>query len=121
MTSYKRINDDTLKVTDDLAEDNDWGSPRLTRLFNFRAQQVTTIYERGGVATYAIPRPGGHETGRAPAVTSSMAIQKFSELDDTGEIAAMHAKLQELKGNPPPLDEILPNRPLDKPRAAGLK
>lgn len=118
---YKKLADDVISASYDLAEEKDWGAPRLRRIFNFTAQQVVTLYERGGKLSYDIPQGynyGSGTTGYNAAVTSSMQVQNFDDLPNQDDIAAMHGQLKELGGKPPALDTILGR--LNKPKA-GLK
>ena len=41
------------------------------------------------------------------ALTSQMSVRKFSELDSFNEVALLHKKLVDLKGYPPPLEDII--------------
>lgn len=111
MTAYRKLDDVTLQATDLLADGTaEWGAPRLRRIFNFRARQVTSIYERGGVQNYKIPRGeySSYESGAAVAVTSSMDVRNFRDVEGEEEIAAMHAELVRLGGKPPELGDVLP-------------
>lgn len=119
--TYRKLADDVISASYDLTEEKDWGGPRLRRIFNFTAQQVVTLYERGGTQEYTIPKGseyGSNSTGRSVAVTSAMQVQNFDELPNQDDIAAMHGKLKELNGKPPALDAILGR--LNKPKP-GLK
>jgi hypothetical protein len=93
---FEKLNDYTLSVTNDFARQSG-ADPELRRIFNFRARQVTNIYSMWDNA----------------GVTTSMQIQKFSELDSLDEVCAMHKKLCELDGNPPGLPDIV--QPVGKP------
>lgn len=120
---YRRLAPDTLAVSlplDNLGPDTQWGKPRLTRIFNFTARQVTTIYERGGLQEYDIPN-GSYNTRKAysAALTSALQIHSFHELPNPDEIRQMHEKLTSLRGNPPPLDDVLEKIPA-KNRTSGL-
>lgn len=124
-TEYHVIDRATIAAVTSLVfdEKKDWGAPRLTRVFNFTARQVMTIYERGGIQNYTIPpgNYGGSSTGYSAAVTSSMHVQDFKDLPNPEEIAGMHEMLLRKGGNPPPLEEVMPAaNGLDKPRG-GLK
>ncbi|HYD19060.1 MAG TPA: hypothetical protein VEF76_11325 [Patescibacteria group bacterium] len=119
MTTYRRLDENTLLARTDLAEGKEWGGARISRLFNFKARQLTTIYERGGTQEFKIP--DGHYSstpGYAAAVTSSMTVQNFRDLEGSDEIAEMHAKLVDLGGKPPALNEILPQK-MDKKLKSG--
>lgn len=110
---YTKINDYTLKVVTPVGEKDDWGAPRLTQLFNFRARQVTTMYERGGVKEYQIPYGdyGYTKEGSAVAVTGAVQVQNFRDIEGEAEIEAMHAKLKELGGAPPALSPLVKSKP----------
>ena len=116
-TSFKKLDDYTLQVLTPLAESGDeWGNARLRRIFNFKAREVTTLYERGGKVDFKIPGSSAYvkEAAAAVAVTSSMGQRRFSEFDSMEEIIAMHAKLKTLGGAPPAIDDLattLPKRP----------
>lgn len=120
--TYHLVDKTTIAVVSSLAFDKkDWGTPRLTRIFNFTARQVVTLYERGGTQNYTIPagtQYGSSSTGYSAAVTSSMQIHDFKDLPNPAEIAEMHERLQKAGGKPPPLDEVLPPSGIDKPRPA---
>ncbi len=114
---YKKLADDTLSVSYDLSNADDWGNPSLSRIFNFTAQQVVTLYERGGLKKYRQPETDyDSQNAFASAVTSSMQVQNFADLPNQAEIAPLHAKLIELGGKPPALETVL--HKLDKPRPA---
>lgn len=110
---YTKINEHTLKVVTPVDEGGEWGGARLTQLFNFRARQVTTVYERGGIASYRIPRGeySSYEDGKTAAVTASLQVQNFRDIEGEEEIAAMHAKLKELGGTPPALSTLVKSKP----------
>lgn len=111
MPTFKRLDDSTLLARTDLADAKEWGGARISRIFNFKARQLTTIYERGGTQEFQIP--DGHyssKTGYTAAVTSAMTVQNFRDLEGTEEIAEMHTKLTSLGGKPPKLDDVLPGQ-----------
>lgn len=83
---YEKLNDYTLSVTTDF-ERQERADPELRRIFNFRAQQVTTIFSQW----------------YSSSVSNSMSIQKFSELDSLDEVELMWQKLKAMGGNPPEL------------------
>jgi len=66
--------------------------PTLVRLFNFAAQEVTTIYDNLRMSNSA----GGSG--------SSMDAKNFSEFDSKEELKIMHAKLKDLGGSPPEIN-----------------
>lgn len=112
-TTYHRIAADTIAAVTPLAigqEKDNWGAPRLMRIFNFTARQVTTLYERGGIQKYTIPAPttyGSDKAGYSAAVTSSMEIHNFHDLPNPDEIRQMHERLVKAGGKPPALDDIM--------------
>lgn len=112
MPTFKRLDDSTLLARTDLAEAKEWGAARISRIFNFKARQLTTIYERGGITEFKQPRGeySNYEMAQVPAVTSSMTVQNFRDIEGTEEIAEMHAKLTSLGGRPPKLDDVLPGQ-----------
>lgn len=112
MPTFKRLDESSLLVRTDLAEAKEWGGARISRIFNFKARQLTTIYERGGVSEFKQPRGeySNYEMALVPAVTSSMTVQNFRDIEGTEEIAEMHAKLVSLNGRPPKLEDVLPGQ-----------
>lgn len=107
MTAYKKLDDYTLQAVTDMSDPaKDWGAPRLSRIFNFRAREVITLYERGGLKDFTIPGSGNYssKTGYAAAVTSAMTSRSFADFESPEELEAMHAELTRLGGKPPPLD-----------------
>ncbi|MDI1228171.1 MAG: hypothetical protein PSY14_10855 [bacterium] len=112
MPTFKRLDEGSLLVRTDLAEAKEWGGARISRIFNFKARQLTTIYERGGVSEFKQPRGeySNYEMAQVPAVTSSMTVQNFRDIEGTEEIAEMHAKLVSLNGRPPKLEDVLPGQ-----------
>jgi len=93
VTSYTKDNDYTLRVQDDYSS-KDHYFRGLTRVFNFKAAQVTTIYNEW------IAGSAGN------TVTSQMHVQNFDEIQSQSEIREMRDKLVELGGSPPPLEEL---------------
>lgn len=112
MPTFRRLDENTLLVRTDLAEAKEWGGARISRIFNFKARQLTTIYERGGLSEFKQPRGeySNYEMAQMPAVTSSMTVQNFRDIEGSDEIAEMHAKLTTLGGKPPKLDDVLPGQ-----------
>ena len=111
MPTFKRLDDSTLLARTDLAEAKEWGGARISRIFNFKARQLTTIYERGDLKEFQIPNGNySAKTGYTAAVTSSMTVQNFRDIEGTEEIAEMHAKLVSLNGRPPKLEDVLPGQ-----------
>ncbi len=85
---------------------------RITRTFNFLAQQVTTMTRD---ITY---QGGGYKTGGSSGVSTAIAHQRFDDFQSDAEIRLMHEKLTQLGGKPPALDEILPS--LGKAKLSGI-
>lgn len=120
MPTFKRLDEHSLLVRTDLAEAKEWGGARLSRIFNFKARQLTTIYERGGTQDFPIPNGNySSKTGYTAAVTSSMTVQNFRDIEGTEEIAEMHAKLVSLNGRPPKLEDVLPGQMNKKAKLGG--
>ena len=113
-TQYQKEDDYTLLATNTLPTGG-----TVSRLFNFAAQQVTTIFREKAemekdVITYA--SNGGNAVARAVALTSQMQVQKFSELDSLAELEILRAELVKRGGHPPELGETL-----NKPKASVAK
>lgn len=87
--NFEKINDYTLCASTELGHNAAW-SHKLTRVFNFKAAQVTTVYREW------ISNSNGS------TVTSQMSLQNFSDVESQEEIRDMREKLIELGGNPPP-------------------
>lgn len=96
---FEVLNSYTISHTHDFGR-NHKADPELRRIFNFAAQDITSIYSMW----------------YGSAVTSTMQVQKFSELDSLDEARIMHSKLRELGGNPPELKDN--HKGLGKPRNA---
>lgn len=73
---------------------------QVTRTFNFLSAQLTTTTRD---VTY---ESRGGEAGGTSAVATQTFIQNFEDMQSPREIAYMHAKLKEMNGNPPPLEDI---------------
>lgn len=122
-TTYQRLASDTIAAITPLnigQEKDNWGTPRLMRVFNFTARQVTTIYERGGIQKYTIPAASSYsdKTGYSAAVTSSMEIHNFHDLPNPDEIRQMHERLVKAGGKPPALDDVM-GKGIGKTRKGG--
>lgn len=91
---YKKLDDQTLLVSQDLSNDiSESGMKRFLRqIFNFRARQVTTVWE----SRYHYSDGG---------VSSSIQTQGFSEIEGKGALRDAHAKLTEMGGNPDPVED----------------
>jgi len=118
---FTRVNDYTLLQTlrADDEETQAWGSPfyiksQLTRSFNFLSAQVTTTSRD---VTF---QSRGSEAGGSSSVSTQTIIENFHDIQSDAEIRLMHEKLKQLKGNPPPLEEVLP-KSLGKPQGGGLR
>jgi len=97
MTDYKKINEYTLSVRDDVLGTEG----HMTRVFNFAAATVTTIYREKA----EMSEKRGYESAPAVAVsvalTSQLHIHKFSDFDSDAEIELMRQQLVRLGGRPP--------------------
>lgn len=112
---YTVDNDYTLSeiITRTPEEPNSFsGRSVITRTFNFLAQQVTTH-----VRDSVLGNSGGYKSGGAGNVSTAFTQQHFEDFRSDAEIVFMHKKLKELKGNPPPIEDI--TRGLGK-KGAGL-
>ncbi|MDE1152970.1 MAG: hypothetical protein PW788_10575 [Micavibrio sp.] len=92
-------------------------SDGYTRIFNFLAREVTTVTRDW------VSEGRGSSAAGTSSVSSSSHIQSFDDLPSDLEIRHMHAKLLELGGKPPALEDILPNTIGKKPgrlRATGV-
>lgn len=101
---YTADNDYTLSeiTTRTVDEPNSFsGRSVMTRTFNFLAQQVTTH-----VRDSLLGNSGGYKNGGAGSVSTSVTQQHFDEFRSDAEIIFMHAKLKEMEGHPPPIEEI---------------
>jgi hypothetical protein len=104
-TQYQKEDDYTLLVTNKLP-----GGGEITRLFNFAAQQVTTIFhEKAEMSAEksAYASTGGVSVARAVALTSQMQVQKFSDFESQAELELMRQELIKRSGKPPELGETL--------------
>lgn len=90
----------TLSVTRNLAGSADSLSlsASITRTFNFLAAEVSTH-------TRDVTHQSNHR-GVTSAVSTTMTVQKFTDLASDAELRLMHAKLKELGGAPPDLGDI---------------
>jgi hypothetical protein len=93
---FEKLNDYTLSVTNDF-ERQAQADRELRRIFNFKARQVTTIFSQWF----------GH------AVSNTMDVKNFSQLDSLEEVELMRRKLIDLGGRPPVTIEG--EQSLDKP------
>lgn len=107
---FTKVNDYTLRVTEDISvpdinTDSYYTTHKqksqLMRIFNFRAAQITTIVQQ---TSYVIGNTS--QTGGGAANSTQMSVQNFDDVQSQLEIELMHAKLKELKGNPPALEEL---------------
>ena len=115
--SYKKLDDFTLQSIVSLAESTgEWGAPRLRKIFNFRAREVITIYERGGIQDFTIPGSGSYssKTGYSAAVTSAMSSRNFADYETPDELVAMRQELVQRGGKPPALDVQMPGKQFGK-------
>lgn len=97
---FRADNAYTLSVTRNASgyDDNLTLTSTLTRTFNFLAAEVSTY-------TRDITQQSNHR-GVTSALATTMTVQKFTDLASDAELRLMHAKLKELGGQPPELDDI---------------
>lgn len=79
-------------------------SSRITRTFNFLAQQVTTVTRD---MIYQ-PAPS-YQSGGSSSVTATTTVQRFDEFQSDAEIRLMRQKLVDMGGHPPEI-EITPGK-----------
>lgn len=103
---FKKDNDYTLSTTTVLKNDGIWKSS-LTKIFNFKSAQVTTLY-RESIDRNSKYEGGGSYTGPAAALTSQIVIENLRDLPSFEEVKLMHAKLIEMGGTPPELSDVIP-------------
>jgi hypothetical protein len=106
--TFTKVNDYTLLQTLRAADDETsaWGAAffvksQLMRSFNFLSAQVTTTSRD---VTF---QSRGAEAGGSSSVSTQTIIENFRDIQSDAEIRRMHENLKSLKGNPPPLDDIL--------------
>lgn len=105
--SYEKEGDYTLRVTTTVKDSsyacgvNVENLSRMTRIFNFAAQQITTV-EQSQQRQYS----SYSQKDNSSSVSSCLHIQNFHDVASPVEIELMHAKLVALGGNPPALDTI---------------
>lgn len=73
----------------------------ITRSFNFLARQVTTH-----VRDTVLGNEGGYHYGGAAGVSTGVIQQHFDDFRSDAEIVYMHAKLKEMGGKPPALEDV---------------
>ena len=83
-----------------------------TRTFNFLSRQVTTTQR-----DWLVEGRGTQAAGTS-ALAAQTFIESFDDLPSDAEIKYMHAKLVELGGKPPALEDVMPN---DLHKPSGLK
>lgn len=124
--SYNKINDYTLEVVQNLSERepalgsysyNIHADYSLTRIFNFGTGQITTLARHfAGVAGRQ-----AHVHGAGVASSMQMQVQDFRDLPSLHEVTLMHQKLQEMDGNPPPLEGLIQRPPAPVNGKASLR
>jgi len=114
---FHKISDYILRVDVENRRPSDDGIRRgdsVSRTFNFRARQLTTV-ERAWIY-----ESRGSDAGGTSALSTHSRTESFDDLPGASEIALMHEKLRSLQGNPPPLEEVMPKN-LGKPPGASLR
>lgn len=106
---FEKLNDYTLQVSVDMSpkahrpESYELGeTAKLSRIFNFRSAQVTTIMQQSAY----IASDYSSEGGAGVTAASQMSVQNFDEIQSQLEIELMHEKLKELGGKPPSLEQL---------------
>ncbi|MFN7113790.1 MAG: hypothetical protein ACK4PK_05455 [Alphaproteobacteria bacterium] len=102
--TFYKIGDYMLRVDIENKQPRDESIRRgddISRLFNFRARQITTT-ERSWIY-----ESRGREAGGAAALSTHSRTESFDDLPGDSEIPLMHAKLLSLGGNPPPLEDVM--------------
>lgn len=103
---FEKENDYTLKVTSIFPTESKLWKSSLTRLFNFKSAQVTTLYRESVFLARGDYHSSGYRTGMA-ALTSQMHTDSMAALPSYEELKLMHEKLIELGGKPPELSSIV--------------
>jgi hypothetical protein len=88
---YNKIDEVTIEAHQSI----DGGYGKLSRIFNFEAQQLVILYQK-------------EKYNAGYALASSMTTHNFADLPNPAEIEKMHAKLVEKGGTPPELSTIVP-------------
>ena len=106
METFNKVSDYTLRIDHSHREGSYDGVERhsgYTRSFNFLSRQLTTTHRDWLV------EGRGSNAGGSSAIAAQTFIESFDDLPSDAEIKLMHAKLVELGGRPPALEEVLPN------------
>lgn len=101
--TFNKINDYTLRLEQKETEKSGYRvelRTKCSRTFNFLARQVDVVYSAHAYNTY---------NAEATQPSTQMRVESFDEMPSTLEIKFMHAKLIEMGGKPPALEDILPN------------
>jgi hypothetical protein len=77
-----------------------WGQAHLRKIFNFASREVVTLYERGGLSNENYQNAAG-------AMTSSMDIRNFENIEGKDEIKEAYDELKKRKGKLAELEEYL--------------
>lgn len=102
-TNMQKENDYTLNVTTEYWSGYSSSSRSLTRLFNFKSQQVTTL-SREWISV-----------SNGATSSQQMNIQNFGDVQSQEEIKFMREKLIELGGHPSELDATPGKQTLRQP------
>lgn len=104
---FNKLNDYTLRIDFKQDEGSDNGVRKFngySRIFNFLAREVTTIHRDW------LYEPRGGDAGGTSAISTHAETKSFDALASDAEVKVMHAKLVELGGTPPALEQVLPDR-----------
>ena len=99
-TTAEKVGDNILneRTVDKISDTEDWyRTSTLVNNFNFLSKQRTTTVE---MLLW-------NKKSDVTSTSTSIAIQNFSDIEGKEEIARAHAKLVELKGKPPALEDVL--------------
>lgn len=124
MTDQTFIKDNDYTLTVEMAEEQkqpgyyDYVVPKLVssirRTFNFLSAQVTTV-----TRDWAYQKVQDGRAGSSSAVSTTTHIQNFNDVQSAAEIKLMHAKLTEMGGRPPALEDVLPEQMFKGKRMPG--
>ena len=96
-----KIDDNTLseRIVNLLESSASWyRESNITRTFNFLARSLT-------IATESVLWNKTNNT--PPGMATAVTVQNFADIEGKEEISRAHAKLVELKGKPPALEDVM--------------
>lgn len=113
---FTKVNDYTLQVEQSqerVLNSNASSFSSYRRTFNFLAHQVTT--DQVEILYITSPGAGASRVGQQQLVTRT---ERFDDLPSSLEVQLMHAKMIEMGGKPPALEDVLPNQMFKNKRSA---